>query len=165
MTEHSKENAENAKMTPEGSPVCPKGELEIEDNEEDYNLYEQINWRKPYNLGLFYDKALESFTHRMVFGAAAIYPFFGVYLNLPGHMFSAISSVFAMFWSLKFFWAFVIDSKSIGGKNRIYFMAIGKLLTSTSFLLKALLCCCRTGCRMSSMTPPLGANRMLRCFQ
>ena len=123
MAQGSETRLETCIDTKKDEQPCSKAELEIE--EECYDLFDKITWKKPQNLGLFYDKVLESFTHRMVFGAAAVYPFFGVYLNLPGHMFSAISSVFAMFWSLKFFWAFVIDSKTIRGKNRIYFMAIG----------------------------------------
>ena len=58
------------------------------------------------------------------------YPFFGVYLNMPGHSYNAITSVFSMVWSFRFFWAFIIDAKVLLGKSRIYYMAIGK----TAFL-------------------------------
>ena len=98
-------------------------DLFVTANERD--LYNSITWKKPQNLGVFYGKILEAFTHRITFIRATLYPFFGVYLNMPGHSYNAIFSVFSMFWSLKIFWAFIIDAKVILGKARIYYMAMG----------------------------------------
>ena len=110
--------------------------LAIEENEEEAmgDLYDYVTWRKPQNLGLFYDKVGQAFTHKLVFIKIALYPFFGVYLNMPGHMYSALTSIFPMFWSLKFFWGFLSDSKPILGKSRIYYMAIGWAISVVAYL-------------------------------
>ncbi len=95
------------------------------------DLYDYVHWKRPQKLGLFYDKVLQSFTFKIVFTRVALYPFFGVYLNVPGHMYSALTSIFPMFWSLKFFWGFISDSKPIWGKSRIYYMALGQRFSIT----------------------------------
>ena len=99
----------------------------IDDEELECDLYDNVNLRKPWKLGLFYDKVGQAFTHKIVFARVALYPFFGVYLNIPGHMYAALTSIFPMFWSLKFFWGFLSDSKPIFGRGRIYYMALGML--------------------------------------
>ena len=106
--------------------VPQKGSFVVCGPEHERDLYDSVNWKKPQNLGLFYSKALEAFTHRTTFIRATLYPFFGVYLNMPGHSYNAIFSVFSMFWSLKMLWAFVIDAKLVFGKARSYYMTFGK---------------------------------------
>ena len=86
----------------------------------------QIKLTKPHRLGLFYDKFLEAFTFRTAFYREATYPFFGIYLNMPGHSYTTIYSIFQMFWSLKFFFGFLSDVQPIFGKARVYYMAIGE---------------------------------------
>ena len=86
----------------------------------------QIKLSKPHRLGLFYDKFLEAFTFRTAFYREATYPFFGIYLNMPGHSYTTIYSIFQMFWSLKFFFGFLSDVQPIFGKARVYYMAIGE---------------------------------------
>ena len=98
----------------------------VEREELECNLYENVNLRKPLQLGLFYDKLGQAFTSKLVFTKVALYPFFGVYLNVPGHMYAALTSILPMFWSLKFFWGFLSDSKPIFGRGRIYYMALGQ---------------------------------------
>ena len=87
---------------------------------------EKVRWSNPHRLGLFYDKFLEAFTFRTVFYREATYPFFGIYLNMPGHSYTTIYSIFQMFWSIKFFFGFLSDTKPIFGKARSYYMAIGE---------------------------------------
>ncbi|XP_075244381.1 folate transporter 1-like isoform X2 [Convolutriloba macropyga] len=98
-----------------------------------------ICWKKPQNLGLFYCKGLQAFTENITMWRPAIYPFFGVYLNMPGHRYNAINSIFALFWSFKFFWGLVSDSWPILGKARIYYMVIGFLISGIAYLCSALL--------------------------
>ena len=84
-----------------------------------------VRFNNPRYLGLFYGKFLEAFTFRTFFYRAATYPFFGVYLNMPGHSYTSIYSIFQLFWSLKFFVGMFSDTKPLFGKSRIYYMAIG----------------------------------------
>ena len=91
----------------------------------DHSIYDVVNLRNPQRLGLFYDKVFESFTHKLVFVKAPLYPFFGVYLNIPGHLYAALASILPMFWSIRFFVCFLADSFTIFGKRRVPFMAIG----------------------------------------
>ncbi len=103
--------------------------LELEEFQVNYissdDFETTVSWRKPHRMGVFYAKFLEAFTFRTVFYRAATYPFFGIYLNMPGHSYTTIYSILQLFWSVKFFFGILSDSKPIFGKARIYYMALG----------------------------------------
>ena len=120
------------------------------------NIYDVVNLRNPQRLGLFYDKFFESFTHKLVFVRVVLYPFFGVYLNIPGHLYAALTSILPMFWSLRLFFSFIVDSFTIFGRRRIPYMAIGYFYNRDNSIVKSF-------CLLTVWNCPF--NRLFQLFQ